>query len=230
MCGRGFAGLRLRAVPRERPPHAAELFTRRARRLELGELGRGHGIEHREHGFAVGSGLPRRCRRSERLERRTGRFRSAGAARSRLGLGCSRLGGRGVVAAVERLVAGVGRWTAGVDRRRGRGCARATDLTSVRAQEHARADHPRPTASTRLAAQAMTCTGAGAARRRPRRRGGAGSRTKCGMVRGGARRASSAVVRSRSAAMPSRVAWQEGQTARWLSISTHCVLLSPWSR
>ena len=51
-----------------------------------------------------------------------------------------------------------------------------------------------------------------------------------GKDRGGASRASRAVVRSRSAAIPSRAPWHEAQAARWLSISTHWERLSPWSR
>jgi len=82
-------------------------------------------------------------------------------------------------------------------------CERASEL----------APQPSPTAATRLAAQATAC----ARRRRWLATAAARSWSTSnagGNPRGGARRASSPVVRSRSAAMPSRVAWQEGQSAR----------------
>ena len=71
---------------------------------------------------------------------------------------------------------------------------------------------PRPSASTKLAAQAAPeptaplRLGLGA---RPPQAIEGGRETG-----GGARRDSNAVVRSRSAAIPSRVAWQDGQSAR----------------
>jgi hypothetical protein len=79
---------------------------------------------------------------------------------------------------------------------------------------------PSPIAATRLAAHAAART----RRRRVCTRSAASppSISKLGgMRRGGARLASRAVVRSRSAAMPSRVARQDEHPARWLSISTH---------
>ena len=79
---------------------------------------------------------------------------------------------------------------------------------------------PRPTAATRLAAQApmrsrrrRVCTRAAASSWSVSKAGG--------RRRGGARVESRAVVRSRSAAIASRLARQDGQAARWLSISTH---------
>ena len=82
-----------------------------------------------------------------------------------------------------------------------------------RAQQRAGAP-PSPTAATRLAAQAATCSAPAALSPPPRPRARAACRRPAGTPRGGARRDSSAVVRSRSAAMPSRVAWQDGQSAR----------------